>query len=264
MQIKKYVFPNTTVNQMNLNFNIKIAATEQSPLAMEQLQVASDNINQMLAEVDRNFSLFKYDSLVSRFQRGDETPLKTSDDFKVIYSSAILAEQMTSGLYTPYFAGKYDPTELVQSWALEQAFNRYLTPLLDLPEIDGIWLSGGNQIKVATKQESDFRWAIDIRDSEKENEIVTTYYLKNGVIALQENDADSSLHNNQSDMKQAIIVGTNLVEAKIWALVGTSAKSEKFLPFIMQYNLSGSVIDRQDNLFDFDKGAIVNSKEKLS
>jgi len=32
----------------------------------------------------------------------------------------------------------------------------------------------------------------------------------------------------------------------------------------MQYNLSGSVIDRQDNLFDFDKGAIVNSKEKLS
>jgi len=264
MQIKKYLFPSTTINQMNMNFKIEIATTNPDSSIMEQLNSASDGIAEMLAEVDRDFSLFKYDSLVSRFQRGDNEPLRTSNDFKLIYDSAILAEQMTAGLYMPYFAGKYDPSDLVKGWAIERAFEEYLEPLLKNQNIDGIWLSGGGQIKVATKSGSDFRWSIDIRDSEKENEIVTTYYLKNGVISLQENIIDGSLHKNQSGVKQAIIVGTNLVETAIWALVATSNKAEKFLPFVERYNLSGILIDKVNEPLNFSKGLVVCSKEKLS
>ncbi|KRK95752.1 FAD:protein FMN transferase [Companilactobacillus futsaii] len=262
MKTKKYFFPNMIINQMNTQFKLEIATTKNNQILMEQMKVASQNIEQFLIEVNRRFSPFAYDSLVSRFQRGDKTPLQESSDFAMIYNSTVLAEQMTEGVYTPYFAGKYDPNTLVQAWALEQAFNKYVTPLLENPDIEGIWLNNDKQIKVATKPESDFKWAIDINDSNKEDPL-TTYYLQNGVIAISENDFES-VHMNLSDIKQTIVIGQNIVEASVWAEVGLLTTIAKFEDFVEAYDLSGLVINKEEIPIAFSDGAIETNEKKIS
>lgn len=262
MKIKKYFFPNMIINQMNTQFKLEIATTKNNQILMEQMKLAHQNVEQFLMDVNRQFSPFAYDSLVSRFQRGDKTPLQESSDFAMIYNSTVLAEQMTDGIYTPYFAGKYDPTNLVQAWALEQAFNKYVTPLLKNSDIEGIWLSNDKQIKVATRPDSDFRWAIDINDSTKE-EPVTTYYLQNGVIAMSENDFES-VHMNLSDIKQTIVIGQNIVEASVWAEVGLLTTVTKFEDFVEAYDLSGLVMDKEEIPLIFSDGEIKTNEKKIS
>ncbi|GAQ01653.1 hypothetical protein NBRC111452_1465 [Companilactobacillus farciminis] len=262
MKIKKYFFPNMIINQMNEQFKLEIATTKNNQILMEQMKAARQNVEQFLIEINQQFSPFAYDSLVSRFQRGDKTPLQESSDFAMIYNSTVLAEQMTEGIYTPYFAGKYDPNTLVQAWALEQAFNKYVTPLLENSDIEGIWLSNDKQIKVATKPESDFKWAIDINDSTKE-EPLTTYYLQNGVIAMSENDFES-VHMNLSDIKQTIVIGQNIVEASVWAEVGLLTTISKFAGFVEAYDLSGLVIDKEEMPLTFSNGAIETNEKKIS
>lgn len=261
MQIKKYVFPNMIIEQMNTKFTIEIATTNPDIIVMNQLKNATDRISEQLEKIDRDFSPFRYDSLVSKFQRGDKSPLRFSNDFEFIYNSSVLAEQMTDSIYTSYFAGKYDPSKLVRSWAIEQAFDTCMVPMLKHPNIDGIWLSDGNQIKVATKQGSDFSWSIDIKDSKKSDEIVTTYYLKNGVISMMEVADNNTLHAGHNNVKQSIILGNSLIETGIWAEVSASADIEKIAAFIGHYHLSGIVIDQQNSYMNFNNGTISNAKE---
>lgn len=263
MQIKKYLFPNMIIEQMNTKFTIEIATTNPDIIVMNQLKAATDRISEQLKKIDRDFSPFRYDSLVSKFQRGDKSPLKFSNDFEFIYNSSVLAEQMTDGIYTSHFAGKYDPIKLVKSWAIEQAFDTCMIPMLKHPNIDGIWLSDGNQIKVATKQGSDFSWSIDIKDSSKADEIVTTYYLKNGVISLMEVTDDNNFHLGHNNVKQSIILGNSLTETGIWAEVSVCADIKQMATFIEHYHLSGIMIDQQNGYMNFNDGTISNTKELL-
>ncbi|MDR4932973.1 FAD:protein FMN transferase [Companilactobacillus paralimentarius] len=260
MKNEKYYLKTKTINQMNMNFLIKLATLTTNVTVMELLKVATERIDERLQEIDRQFSAFRYDSLVSKFQRGDQKPLTTSNDFKQIYNSAILSEQMTNGIYRPYFAGKFDPSTIVRSWAIEQVFDETLKPLLKNPEVVGVYLSGDQNIKFATKQDSDFRWEINIPNSE---EILTTYYLKNGAISTFENDEflGNTYKMNQADNHQTTVIRSSLIEDSIWALVGSSSKKEEFMSFIKHYNLTGIVVDKQDNVLNFNLGSIIDNKE---
>lgn len=259
MQIKKYVFLKKVIKQMNMKFELKIATTNPDIIVTEQLKVATQRVNQKLQDIDHEFSQFSYDSLVSRFQRGDRRLLQSSKDFQMVYNTATLAEQMTNGLFSPYFAGKYEPGKIVETWALGKVFKDELVPLLKNPEIFGVWLSNDEQVKVATKQESDFNWSIDVHDLDS-GEVISTYYLQNGVISQQKNDFDSNLHKQKSDIKQAIIVGNNTVEAGVWALVATFSEASDFISFVEHYNLSGLLINKENETLNFNDGSIVQAE----
>lgn len=262
MKNEKYYLKTKTINQMNMNFLIKLATLTTNVTVMELLKVATERIDERLQEIDRQFSAFRYDSLVSKFQRGNQKPLTASNDFKQIYNSAILSEQMTNGIYKPYFAGKFDPSVIVRNWAIEQVFDETLKPLLKNPEVVGVYLSGDRSIKFATKQNSDFHWEINISNAEED---LTTYYLKNGAISTFENDEflGNTYKMNQADNHQTTVIRSSLIEASIWALVGSSSKKEEFMSFIKHYNLTGIVVDKQDNILNFNLGSIIDNKETV-
>jgi hypothetical protein len=262
MQTKNYNFLTNQINQMNMSFLIKIATLTNNSTMMELLKVTSERINDRLAEIDREFSAFRYDSLVSKFQRGDMTPLTSSNDFKTIYNSAILAEQMTNGVYKPYFAGKFDPSEIVKSWAIEEVFDQNLKPLLNNPEVVGIYLESEGRIKFSTKQNSDFRWDINIKTPFEETDSLTTYYLKNGAIATT-TDADlgNSLKTDRSDIQQATVIRNSLVESTIWSLVGNLVSETEFMSYIAHYNLTGILLDRRNEVLNYNLGSVIDHKE---
>jgi len=263
MNNEKYYFPNHVINQMNLPFTVKIATKSPDEVVMEQLKVATEKIDETLHQIDLDFSPFRYDSLVSRYQRGDQSPLLESDDFQSVYAQATLAEQMTDSIFTPYFAGRYDPTGLVKGWAIEKTFDTYLKPLLKDMRIEGVSLNGGGDIKLATSSKSDFRWGIGIENPDNLQEIIATYYLKNGAIATSGNSkrGEHIIRMNQNQVQQVTVVSNSLVDADIWATVGVSAGMEQFSQMINEYNLSGILIDKNRISLNFSEGAIANAQE---
>lgn len=255
MKTKKQLLFTKEINQMNMDFVIKLVALSSSVTVMKRMKVAVEQLEEHLKKIDTQFSSFQYDSLVSKFQRGDQTPLTSSNDFKSIYNSAILAEQMTNGIYRPYFAGRFDPSDIVKNWAIEQAFNDELKPLLATPDIIAIYLSGDESIKFATKQDADFSWTINIPDYQNTADPITSYYLKNGAIATVKNGKTS---------KQTTIIRSSLVEAGIWAIVGSVSTVNEFMPFIEHYNLTGITAGSNDELVNFNFGSIVSKKDMMA
>lgn len=237
------------INQMNMNFVIKLVTISSNPVAMEQLKMVTTRVEEHLRQIDELFSPFRYDSLVSQFQRGNQEPLTSSNEFKEIYNSAILSQQMTNDIYHPYFAGRFDPSDVVKNWAIEQVFNDDLKPLLNTSDIIAIYFSGDGNSKFATKQGFDFRWQIDIADTQNISKTVTSYYLQNGAVATTKNE-----HAN----KQTTIIRSSLVEAGIWSLAGSMITVEEFMPFVAHYNLTGIVTGVEQ--VNFNLGSIIESK----
>lgn len=263
MQRIKYFFPSKVINQMNIPFTIKLATNDLDDIISKKLEFVTENINERLHQIDLIFSPFRYDSLVSRFQRGDKQVILESEDFQTIYGQATLAEQMTDGIFTSHFAGRYDPTRLVKGWAIEQVFDEYLKPLLKDPKIDGVYLSGDGNIKFATRQESDFSWGINIEDADDSHSIIATYHLNNGAIATSEKGGHAAniIRMKQSQVQQVTVISDNLVDADVWATVGVLAGSEKFAEMINEYNLSGILINKNEEPLSFSEGTMINSKE---
>ena len=259
----KYYFPNEVINQMNIPFTVKLATKDPDDVVKEQLKVATEKIDEWLYQVDLKFSPFRYDSLVSKFQRGDKTPLLESKNFQSVYAQSVLAEQMTDKIFTPYFAGRYDPTGLVKGWAIEKAFDKYLKPLLKDPMIAGVSLNGGGDIKFATSPQTDFRWGIGIENPDDLTEIIATYYLKNGAIATSGNSkrGEHIIRINPNDVEQVTVISQSLVEADIWATVGVSAGIDKFSTMINEHQLSGLLIDKHRSHLNFSEGAMADAQE---
>lgn len=263
MQETKYYFPNKVINQMNIPFTVKIATDDPDDVVMEQLKVAAERINDFLIQIDRDFSPFRYDSLVSQYQRGDRSPILDSNDFQTVYAQSVLAEQMTDRVFTPYFAGRYDPTGLVKGWAIEQAFDKFMVPLLEDTHIEGISLNGGGDIKSATKQGSTFNWGIGIENPDELQDVLATYYLKNGAIATSGNSkrGEHIVRKYPNDVEQVTVVSHSLVDADIWATVGVAAGLEKFANFIEEYDLSGILVDKDHAPINFNEGMIANAQK---
>lgn len=263
MEENKYYFPNQVINQMNIPFTVKLATKNPDPVVYQQLNVVADQINQCLHQIDLDFSPFRPDSLVSRFQRGDQQPLLESTDFQSIYAQTILAEQMTDSIFTPYFDGQYDPTGLVKGWAVETTFDKIMKPLLQDPRIEGVSLNGGGDIKFATKANTDFRWGIGIEDPNDLQKIVATYHLQNGAIATSGDSkrGEHIVRKYQNDIKQVTVLSNSLVDADIWATVGIAAGEPEFTELVKKYSLTGTLIDENHKFLNFSEGMIANVKK---
>lgn len=259
----QYHFPNRVINQMNIPFTVKLATFDPDEIVMEQLDWVTEKIKKRLHQIDMDFSPFRTDSLVSRFQSGDRDPILESKDFQSVYAQSVLAEQMTDSLFTPYFSGHYDPTGLVKGWAIEQSFNDYLKPLLQDPKIYGVSLNGGGDMKLATRSDNDFCWGIGIENPENLQEIVAVYYLKNGSVATSGNNkrGEHIVRLDDNDVKQATIISDSLVNADIWATTGIAAGHAKFLEMIAQNDLSGLLVNKDYTLTGFSKGVLVNAQK---
>lgn len=263
MKTDEYYFPNMVIDQMNIPFTIKFATKDPDDLVMEQLEKTTKKIEIKLRQIDLDFSPFRADSLVSKYQLGDRRPLLNSQDFQSVYAQTMLAEQMTEKIFTPYFSGRFDPTGLVKGWAIEQSFEQYLRPLLADPKIAGVSLNGGGDIKLAVRDDSDFQWGIGIEDPNNLLDIIATYYLRNGAIATSGNSkrGEHIIKKAANEVTQVTIVSNSLVDADVWATTGVAAENEQFLRLIKEHNLSGLLIRHESAPLNFSEGAIVNVKE---
>ncbi|KRL43746.1 thiamine biosynthesis membrane-associated lipoprotein [Companilactobacillus mindensis DSM 14500] len=213
---------------------------------------AVNNISKQIKEYDDIFSLENKDSLLSRFQDGEETALMVSKTFQEVYEQTIMAEQMTHHYFSSYFNGNYDPVGLLNGWMIDKIFNRYLLALLSDEGIDGVSLRCGEDVRLASRPNIDFRWRIAIKDPKDLGILLATYYLQNGAVSTT--NERRSLRKEKSNIEQVTIVSSNALDANIWSSAGISAGTNKFPEFISKYHLTGMIVDKMSGMENFRDG----------
>lgn len=170
-----------TVEAMTLPFTISLV-TRDKVSSKDLLEKVSQDILSALGAIEQKFSAFRATSLVSRFQKGDETVM-LDPEFQEIFARVTIAKTETRGAFDPYFQGVYNPTGMVKGWAVEKVFQQYLKPLLRLSEIEAVCLNGGGDMQFETKDNSSFIWKIGIENPDHLQEMIARFQMKTGALA---------------------------------------------------------------------------------
>jgi len=196
----EYKYISIVINKFDLPFEIKLATLEPGKIDQLAIDEVVSKISEKIKEYDDIFSLENSSSLLSKFQSGEETPLIISKTFREVYEQTIIAEQMTHHYFSSYFNSKYDPIGLLNGWMIDEIFNRYLLSLLSSEGIDGVSLRCGEEVRLASRPNIDFRWRIAIKDPQNLDILLATYFLQNGAVSTS--NEMRSLRTEKSNIEQ--------------------------------------------------------------
>lgn len=248
----EYKYISIVINKFDQPFEIKLETPDASKIDRPVIDRTVDKISEKIKEYDDLFSLENTDSLLNRFQDGDETALMVSKTFQDVYEQTIMAEQMTQHYFSSYYNSKYDPIGLLNGWMIYHLFNLYLIKLLSVDGIDGVSLRCGEDVRLASRPNIDFRWRIAIKDPEKLNILLATYFLQNSAVSTS--NEMRSLRKEKSNIEQVTIISNNALDANIWSSAGISAGTTKFPEFIHKYHLTGMIVDKYAGMENFREG----------
>lgn len=239
-----------TVEAMTLPFTISLV-TRDKVSSKDLLERVSQDILSALGEIEQKFSAFRATSLVSRFQKGDETVM-LDPEFQEIFVRVTIAKTETRGAFDPYFQGVYNPTGMVKGWAVEKVFQQYLKPLLRLSEIEAVCLNGGGDMQFETRDSSSFIWKIGIENPDHLQEMIARFQMKTGALATSGYSKRGRHILSQSAIKQVTILDASLVQADIWATAALVLSESDFCQMIADKKLSGLyVTDTKKQFFQY-------------
>lgn len=248
----EHKYMSTVLNKFDLPLEIKLAVPKEATFDKVILDQTVQQIDLKLKEYDELFSVENKDSLLSRFQDGEETALMISQTFRDVYEQTITAEQMTQHYFSSYYNGKYDPVGLLNGWIIDQIFNQYLVKLLSVDGIDGVSLRCGEDVRLASRPDIDFNWRIAIKDPNNLDILLATYFLQNGAVSTS--NEIHSLRRESSNIEQVTVVTNSALDAKIWSSAGISSGTSKFPEFIERYHLTGMIVDKSLGIENFRDG----------
>ncbi|MFC6323896.1 hypothetical protein [Companilactobacillus baiquanensis] len=254
--VEKYNSLSCKVGDTDNQYSIKLITNDNTETVKELFQIASQNIEDYLREMDRQFSPDRKNSLVAEFQSGSQKPLMESATFSDIYTQTVIAEQMTHHYFSTNFGSKYDPTELIKGWIIDEGFNKYLKPLLNEANIVAVKFNDTSNTKISTKINSDYRWVIMIPKPESD-QIAATYYLRNAsIVTLQDKDVKHALISNKSHIQQVTVINNNVTDARVWAIAGLAVGTREFPKLISEAHLTGMMIDKKLGNINFREGSL--------
>lgn len=254
--VEKYNSLSRKVGDMENQYSIKVITKDNNETVKRLFNNAVGSVEEYLKEMDEKFSPERKDSLVSVFQSGSQKPLIESDTFSDIYTQTVVAEQMTHHYFSTNFGSKYDPTELIKGWIIDDGFNKYLKPLLGEENIIAVKFNDATNIKINTKIDSDYRFVIPIYKPESDK-VAATYYLQNASITtLQDKDVKHALISNKSCIQQVTVINSNVTDARVWAIAGLAVGTREFPKLIAESHLTGMMIDRKLGNINFREGSL--------
>ena len=135
-----------------------------------------------LAEVDRVFSTYRDDSVISQLRRGELTLDSCSPDVSEVLALGEQAEQESGGAFSIHLPAPTDPTRtqldpsgVVKGWAAQRAARH----LLALEDTD-FCLSAGGDVTCRSAGEP---WRIGIEDPHDPSRLVAVVPLRQGAVA---------------------------------------------------------------------------------
>ena len=242
-----------TLEAMTMPFTVRFAVTvDQATTTNFERPV--QQISTFLQQIDRDFSPFKSQSLVSRYQRNELAGAELTDQFLEIYGLAVQAQELTAGAFTPFSRGQYDPTGLVKGWAIQRAFEAYLLPLIHHEQVNAVALNGAGDMQLAVAPTSDFVWHVGIESPIHPQTLVHQYALQNGAVAtsgISKRGQHITTVTDDHSISQATIIATTLIEADVLATAMVAMGQAQFEQFRHRYETHGLFVTTDQGIHPF-------------
>jgi thiamine biosynthesis lipoprotein len=138
----------------------------------------------ILRHVDRVFSTYRHDSVISRLARGELRPEDCPPEVVDVLELGELARQQSGGAFDIRRRGPdgefqlLDPSGVVKGWAVERAARAFDV----LPETD-FCLSAGGDMVCRSKLEPGPAWRIGIEDPHQPSRVLAVLPIRNGAVA---------------------------------------------------------------------------------
>ena len=257
-----FKFKTYVLKRMNMPFTIAFVRDSFDEILVDVLNQIVNEIDKYLQNVEEKFSPFLSESLVSRHTDiGEELQDDFFDiEYQEVYSRSIIAKKETHGLFDPFFDGKYNPTGFVKGWAIENAFMKYIKPLIDNNILEAGAINGAGDMQVGTRLDSSFSWKIGIENPEDKEKIIAKYSIKNGAVATSGLSKRGRHIKSDNDINhiQVTVVGTYLSEVDVLATAGVVA-NEKILREIVENKLlTGILLTKEGIKRVFEEGKITD------
>jgi thiamine biosynthesis lipoprotein len=148
---------------------------------------ALDKVHDLLLHVDRTFSVFRPDSLVSALRRGERDEAQIlwdphgddERDVADVLTACRRARIVSCGAFDPWSVpGGFDPSGLVKGWAAGRALR-----LLHDHGIDHAMVNAGGDIAVAGGAAPGIPWRIGVRDPLDAQAVLAVVELYDGSVA---------------------------------------------------------------------------------
>lgn len=250
------------LKRMNMPFTIVFVRGNFDETLIEALNQVVNEIDKYLKNVEEKFSPFIPNSLVSRHTDIGEVLQEDFFDleYQEVYSRSILAKKETRGLFDPFFEGKYNPTGFVKGWAIENAFTKYLKPLIDYNIIEAGAINGAGDMQVGTNTDSDFYWKIGIENPEDRKKIIDRYSIKNGALATSgiSKKGQHIKSENKLEHIQVTVVGNYLSDVDIMATVGIVSTENIWSKIVEENKLTGILLTKDGVKRVFEEGKITD------
>ena len=250
------------LKRMNMPFTIVFVRDNFDETLIEALNQVVNEIDKYLKKVEEKFSPFISNSLVSRHTDLGEVLQEDFFDleYQEVYSRSIIAKKETQGLFNPFFEGKYNPTGFVKGWAIENAFIKYLKPLIDHKIIEAGAINGAGDMQVGTNTDSSFYWKIGIENPEDRKKIIARYSIKNGAIATSgiSKKGQHIKSENKIEHIQVTVVGNYLSDVDVLATVGIVSNKNIWSKFVEKNKLTGILLTKEGVKRVFEEGKITD------
>ena len=252
------------LNRMNMPFTIVFVRDNFDEILIEALNQVTNEIGKYLKNVEEKFSPFLPDSLVSIHTDVGEVLQEDFFDleYQEVYGRSLIAKKETKGLFDPFFDGEYNPTGFVKGWAIENAFMKYIKPLIDNNIIEAGAINGAGDMQVGTRIDSDFSWEIGIENPEDKEKIIARYSLKNGAVATSGLSKKGQHIKSDNDINhiQVTVVGTYLSDVDVLATAGVVANEKIWSEIIKNKQLTGILLTKEGIKRVFEEGKITDVK----
>lgn len=259
-----FKFKTYVLKRMNMPFTIAFVRDSFDEILIDALNQIVYEIDKYLQNVEEKFSPFLSESLVSRHtDLGEELQDDFFDiEYQEVYSRSIIAKKETQGLFDPFFNGKYNPTGFVKGWAIENAFMKYIKPLIDNNIIEAGAINGAGDIQVGTRLDSNFSWEIGIENPEDKGKIIAKYSIKNGAVATSGLSKKGQHIKSDNDINhvQVTVVGTYLSDVDVLATAGVVANEKIWSEIVENKLLTGILLTKEGIKRVFEEGKITDVK----
>ena len=257
-----FKFKTYVLKRMNMPFTIAFVRVDFDEMLIDVLNQVVNDIDKYLKNVEEKFSPFLPDSLVSRHtDLGEELQDTFFDlEYQEVYSRSIIAKKETQGLFDPFYDGKYNPTGFVKGWAIENAFMKYIKPLIDNNIIEAGAINGAGDIQVGTRLDSDFSWVIGIENPEDKEKIIAKYSIKNGAVATSGFSKKGQHIKSDNDINhvQVTVVGTYLSDVDVLATAGVVSDEKIWSEIVESKLLTGILLTKEGIKRVFEEGKITD------
>ena len=257
-----FKFKTYVLKRMNMPFTIAFVRDSFDEILIDALNQIVYEIDKYLQNVEEKFSPFLSESLVSRHtDLGEELQDDFFDiEYQEVYSRSIIAKKETQGLFNPFFDGKYNPTGFVKGWAIENAFMKYIKPLIDNNIIEAGAINGAGDIQVGTRLDNNFSWEIGIENPEDKGKIIAKYSIKNGAVATSGLSKKGQHIKSDNDINhvQVTVVGTYLSDVDVLATAGVVSDEKIWSEIVESKLLTGILLTKEGIKRVFEEGKITD------